>query len=308
MDSTSSGRAFLIDFSNSLAEHVELAMRAIVAVNARVRLPSTGVHWSRGVVVTAAHTIKRNEDITATLPDGRTTPATLAGLDLSTDLAALRIDAPELPVAELDDGSSLKLGQLMLAVSHGGDIGHYTSLGIVGGLGGPWRTWRGAHIERFIRPNLAIYPGFSGSALINAQGLVVGINTAGLSRRMPLTIPTSTVRRVVEELLRKGRIVRGFLGVGLQPVRLPASLKRKLNLASQNGVILLSLEPDGPADKSGLLIGDVLLELDGKTMADVSDVQDILAPEYVGKTVRARLIRAGDLVELSLTIAERSGK
>src|SRR3989442_5163108 len=146
MDSTSSGSASLIDFSNSLAGHVEHVVQAVVAVNARVRLPSTGVHWSQGVVVTAAHTIKRNEDITATLPDGRTITATLAGLDLSTDLAALRIDTPELPVVELGDSTSLKLGQLILAMGYGGGIGHYASLGIVGGLGGHWRTWRGAQI------------------------------------------------------------------------------------------------------------------------------------------------------------------
>jgi S1-C subfamily serine protease len=208
-------------------------------------------------------------------------------------------------VAKLGNPSTLKLGQIVLAVGHGGNRGHFAGLGIVGGLGGPWRTWRGAEIERFIRPDLSLYPGFSGSALVDTQGLVVGINTTGLSRRSPLTIPTSTVHDVVGELLKKGRIARGFLGVGLQPVYLPDSLKHKLKLESQNGVILLGVEPDGPADEAGFLIGDVLLELDGKTMAKISDVQDILAPEYVGKTIKASLIRGGNSVECSITIGER---
>jgi len=297
----------LIAVSDSLARHVELAVQATVAVNAREHLPSTGVHWQQGVIVTAAHTVKRDEDITVSLPDGHTIAATLAGLDLGTDLAALRVDSVELPVAKLGNSSTLKLGQIVLAVGHGGKRGHFAGLGIVGGLGGSWRTWRGAQIERFIRPDLSFYPGFSGSALVDTLGLVVGINTTGLSRRSPLAIPTSTVHTVVAELLKKGRIARGFLGVGLQPVYLPDSLKHKLNLAGQNGVILLGVEPDGPADKAGFLIGDVLLKLDGKVMAEISDVQDILASEYVGKTIKASLIRAGNSVECSLTIGERPG-
>ncbi len=308
MESISAGNdTTLVDVSDSLAKYVEQVLQATVAVNAREHLPSTGVHWQQGVIVTAAHTVKKDEDITVSLPDGHTIAATLAGLDLGTDLAALRVDSGELPVAKLGNSSTLKLGQIVLAVGHGGNRGHFAGLGIVGGLGGPWRTWRGAQIDRFIRPDLSVYPGFSGSTLVNTQGLVVGINTTGLSRRTPLSIPASTVQRVVEELLKKGRVARGFLGVGLQPVYLPDSLKHKLNLERQNGVILLGVEPDGPADKAGFLIGDVLLDLDGKPMAKISDVQDILAPEYVGKTVKASLIRAGNSVECSITIGERPG-
>lgn len=309
MESLSSeNRTSLNDVSNILAKHVEQVTQAIVAVNAREHLPSTGIHWLQGVVVTAAHTVKRDEDISITLPGGNTIPATLAGLDPGTDLAALRIDAGELRAANLGDPSLLKLGQLVMAVGHRGSLGHFASLGVVGGIGGPWRTWRGARIEGFIRPDLSLYPGFSGSALVNTQGLVVGINTTGLSRRTPLTIPTSTVRRVVEELLKKGKVPRGFLGVGLQPVHLPDSLRHKLNLAGQSGVILLGVEPEGPADRAGLMIGDVLLELDGKAIAKISDVQDVLAPEYIGRTVKASLVRAGATTECSITIGERTSK
>ena len=306
--SLSGNNSSLINVSNSLAECVEQVKRVTVAVNARENLPSSGVHWQRGVVVTAAHTIKRDEDLTVILPDGHTATATLLGLDPGTDLAALKIDTPELPVAQWGDSSALKLGEIVLAVGCRGSMGHFASWGIVGGLGGPWQTWRGIRIERFIRPELSIHPGFSGSALVNTLGLVVGLNTTGLSRRTPLAIPANTVQRVVGELVKKGRISRGFLGVGLQPVYLPDSLRKKLNLASLDGVILLGVEPDGPADKAGLLIGDVLLELDGKTIAKISDVQNILAPEYIGKKVKAVLVRAGARAECSITIGERSTK
>jgi serine protease DegQ len=301
----------LLALSNDLAAAVERAGRSVVAVNARPRTPSSGVYWREGVVVTADHTVRRDEEITVTLPDGRSAPATLAGRDPSTDLAALRVEAAALPAAPTADASSLKVGHMVLAVGRRegdgqadqGSLG--ASLGVVSALGGSWRTWRGGQIDRLIRLDLTIFLGFSGGPLVDAQGRIVGINTTGLWRGAGLAIPASTVERVARELLAKGRIARGYLGLGMHPVLLPEALKRRLDVPAGGGMIVFSVEPQGPAERAGALIGDVLVALDGKPVGDLGDVGAALTGERVGKQISARLIRGGALIELAITVGER---
>lgn len=295
----------LLALSNDLADAVEQAGSAVVAVNARQRMSSSGVHWRPGVVVTADHTVKREEEITVTLPDGRTVPATLAGRDLSTDVAVLKLPGVELPAAEIGDASLLKVGHMVLALGRPGESGLSASLGVVSAKSGAWRTWRGGQIDQFVRLDLTLYPGLSGGPLVDASGRVVGINTSGLSRRMDLVIPASTVNRVVDQLLEKGRIARGYLGLGMQPVRLPDTLKNTLNLSDTGGVIVVNVEQNGPGDQAGVLIGDVLVALDGKPVSDTGDVQAMLGPERVGKTISAHIVRGGLSVELAIAVGER---
>lgn len=304
MSSSSETTSTLLALSNNLAEAVELAGRAVVAVNARQRIPSSGVHWRSGVVVTADHTVRRDEEITVTLPDGRTVAATLAGRDSSTDLAVLRLQGVDLPTVEIGDAELLKVGHMVLAVGRPGESGISASLGVVSSKGGAWRSWRGGQIDQFLRLDLTLYPGFSGSPLVDVSGRVVGINTSG-PRHMVLAIPASTVNRVVDGLLEKGRIARGYLGLGMQPVLLPDTLKNQLNLSKSEGVIVVNIEPNGPADQAGVLIGDVLLGLDNKPVSDTADVQKMLGPESVGKRVSVQLIRGGALAEVALTVGER---
>jgi S1-C subfamily serine protease len=303
---TSEGFGPVLALSNGLAEAVERAGRAVVAVNARPRLPSSGVHWRQGVIVTAEHTIKREEDITVTLPDGRSALATLAGRDTSTDLAVLKLQGGELPTADLGDSAALRVGHLVLAVARPGERGRglSASLGMVSAVAGAWRTWGGGQIDQFVRLDVTLYPGFSGGPLVDAQGCVVGINTSG-PRSLVLAIPTSTVNRVVDQLLDKGRIVRGYLGLGMQPIRLPEALKRTLNWAAHGGIIVVAVQPHSPAEKAGVLIGDVLVALDGKPVSDTVDVLAMLGPERVGSEVRASIIRAGVLSELMISVGER---
>ncbi len=291
--------------SNDLAAAVERIVGAVVGVNARQRIHSSGVIWRQSVVVTAAHTIKRDEEITIIVADGRNLPATLAGRDSGTDLAVLRFDGAGLNPAEVGDAASLKVGHLVLAVGRTGERGPSASLGVISALGESWRTWRGGHIDRFVRPDLAFYPGFSGGPLVDAQGRVVGINTSGLSRSGGLTIPASTVNRVVEELLTKGSIARAYIGVGMQPVRLPDALTSRLSLPGQSGVIVLSVEPGGPAERAGLLIGDILVSLDSVATRDTDDVQSVLVPERVGRNLNASVVRGGELIQLAITVGER---
>ncbi len=291
----------LLSFSNDLADAVARAARAVVAVNARRRIPSTGVHWRPGIVVTAEHTVRMDEEITVSRPDGRGVPATLAGRDPTTDLALLTVQDADLPVATLGEPESLKVGHMVLALGHG----PRASWGVVSALGGRWRTGHGGEIDQLIQVDLVLYPGFSGGPLVDMEGRVVGINTSGLARHLPLAIPASTVTRLGEEIIKKGHVPRGYLGVGFHPVRLPATLVRPLGILSEVGLVVVNLQPDGPAARAGLLLGDVLVAVEGAPVRDAGDVQALLGPERVGRPVRASIIRAGAPGEVSITVGER---
>jgi S1-C subfamily serine protease len=297
--------AALVALSNDLANAAERAGQSVVAIHARHRVPSSGIHWQKGVAVAADHTVKRDEDIQISLPDGRTVAATLAGRDPSTDIAVLKFDAGNLAPADTGDSSSLRVGNLVLAVSRteGNHLG--ASFGAVSAAGSAWRTWRGGQIDQFLRLDLAIYIGFSGSALVDPQGRVVGLNTSGLARGLAMAIPASTVNRVVQDLLSKGHVSRGFLGIGMQPVRLPEDLRERLKLSSDTGAILVSVEPDGPAGKAGLMLGDVLLALDGQPIRDTDDIQAHLGAEKIGKPVAASVLRGGTSLQVSIQVGER---
>lgn len=299
----------LLALSNNLADTVERVGSTVVAVNARQRLPSSGVHWRPGIIVTADHTVRRDEEITVTLLDDCTVPATLAGRDSSTDLAVLKIQLEtqnfaSLPTAEIGDAQSLKVGHLVLAVGRSGEGGISASLGVVSAKGGAWRSWCGGQIDQFLRLDLTLYPGFSGGPLVDATGSVVGINTSG-PRHTVLAIPAATVDRTIDTLLAKGRIARGYLGLGMQPVILPNTLKSTLNLSQSGGVIVVNVEPTGPADTAGVLIGDVILSLDGTFVSDTGDIQRQLGSESVGKTMKVQIIRGGALAEVAIAIGER---
>jgi S1-C subfamily serine protease len=291
----------LTSLSDALAQAVERVARSIVTVHARRRVPSTGVHWRAGLVVTADHTVRADDAITITGPDGETIAARLAGRDAGTDLAVLSIDGGGIPAAEPVDAADLKVGHVVLALGYG----PRASWGVVSALGGQWRTWDGGEIDRWISPDLVLYPGFSGGPLVDTHGRVIALNTSGLSRSAPVAIPASTVSRVSEELAATGRVARGYLGAGFQPVRLPEALRHTAGVTGDVGLIVVNLQPDGPAARAGVLLGDVLLNLDGTPVRDPGDVRARLGRGAVGRTVRASLVRAGALVEVPIAVGER---
>jgi S1-C subfamily serine protease len=294
----------LVSLSDGLAAAVASVSPAVVSVNARPRLASTGIHWGSGVIVTADHTVRADEDITITRSDGRTLSATLAGRDPGTDLAVLRVGDAELPTADIGDAASLHVGNLVLAVGHGPRV----SWGVVSALGGRWRTWRGGEVDQFVRLDLTLYPGFSGGPLVDAQGRVVGVNSSGLSRQLELAIPAATVSRIATELLDKGRVSRGFLGVGLHAVPLPEPLRRALADAPEIGLMVVSTQPDGPAAKAGMLLGDVLIALDGAAVRGSDDVQRVVSARPVGTQLVATILRAGVPTEIRITVGERPSR
>jgi S1-C subfamily serine protease len=286
----------LAELSRELAQAVETGSASVVAVHGRPHIPSSGILWKDGIVVTTDHTLKRDEDLTVTVHDGRTLAATLAGRDGGTDLAVLKIESTGASAAKTAEEASIKQGNLVLALGRRGENGIGASFGVISSLGGAWRTWRGGQIDRFIAPDVNVYYGFSGGALVDVEGRIVGLNTTGLTRGSGVTIPVSTVSRVAGDLLTRGHVRRGYLGVGLHPVALPDGRK---------GLVVLSIEPDGPAAKAGIFVGDILVSLAGNAVADTDDVQTHLGGESVGNSVEAGLVRGGTDVKVAIVPAER---
>jgi S1-C subfamily serine protease len=284
----------LANLSNELAAVVAGAAGKVVAVDARPRFPSSGVFWRPGVLVTAEHTIRREDEITITFPDGTEATATVAGSDPGTDLAVLKTDHPgQVAAAAASDPVP---GSLALTIGRSPDSGVNATMGIVSAVSGPWRTWRGGRLDRYIRLDLTLYPGSSGGLVVNTAGEALGIATSALSRIAGVAIPASTVDRVVNEILARGRVRRGYLGVGLQPVELPDHHK---------GLIVLSLEPEGPAAKAGVLIGDVLVSLGGRAVSDTEDIQTALEGVEVGGPIAAEVLRGGVGKTITITVGER---
>src|SRR5215211_2207609 len=294
----------LESLSNDLAGAVDRAGQSVVAIHARRRIPASGIHWRPGIIVAAHHTIQRDEEITISLADGSTAAATLAGRDPTTDLAVLKVDEAKVPVASVADQSGVRVGALVLALGRPGTA-VTASLGVVSAVGGEWRTWHGGLIDQFVRLDISIYDGFSGGPLIDAGGRVLGINTSGLSRGAALSIPITTVNRVIDQLLASGRVSRGYLGLGMQAVRLPAALVERLSLPNDVGLMVVSAEPGGPGDRAGILIGDVLIALGDTPVSDPAELLAFLGGDQIGKQVSAKLIRAGEPTTISITVGER---
>jgi S1-C subfamily serine protease len=302
---TTTDSSALAALSAELARAVATIGPSVVYVDANPRRDASGLVWDEHTIVTVDHVIEREDDIDILLAGGAKARATLAGRDPSTDLALLRTDATLAPAARANL-AELAVGHLVLAVGRDEDGAPGATLGVVSSLDGPWRTWRGGEVDRFIRPDLNVYPTFSGGPLIDASGKVVGINTWGLSRRMALTLPVTTVERVVAQLARGGRIRRGYLGVALQSVRLPQSARTTLGLTQESGAIVVDVATDGPADRAGVLIGDVILALGPAAVAGSDDVQRALGGDSVGTTQPLRILRAGARHELAIAIEERA--
>jgi len=290
--------------SGEFAGIMETAGGAVVAVYARRRIPSSGVQWRPGIIVTADHTVEREEEIAITLPGGTGTPATLAGRDPSTDLAILKIEGVSLPAIETGDASGLKAGHWILTAGRTAEGDARAGLALLGVAGERWRTWRGGELDRALRLDRNLHPNFSGGAALDDQGRVLGIVTSGLSRYGAVIIPSATVERVVAELEKHGRIGRGYLGIGMQPVHLPRKLHA--DFKTESGLLVMSVEPDSPAEQAGVTIGDVLVALDGQPVSGAEDVATYLGSERIGKSVKVFIIRGGKAEEAVVKVGERT--
>ena len=298
--------AELIALSNALAQATERASASTVAVHTEARGASSGVIWRAGVVVTAEHALGRDEDIQVTLPDGRVVAATLAGRDASTDLAVLKCAEAVSPIALAPDVSAIKPGSLALVVGRTRASGAVAALGAVSLVAGERRTWTGAALAPYMRLDVGLQPTAVGGAVIDARGLAIGLATPRFARFGAIAVPAPTVNRIMDTLLQKGRVPRGYLGVGLQPVRLPATLRQTIQRQEKTAAIVLDVEPEGPAHKAGIVIGDILVALAGHPVARLEDIHAQLTAESIGKSVPVKFVRGGALQEANIVVGERA--
>ncbi|HEY3065639.1 MAG TPA: trypsin-like peptidase domain-containing protein [Methylomirabilota bacterium] len=292
----------VMDLSNALAEAVERAAGSTFAVHGRPRLPSTGVHWRDGLIVTASHTVDPDREVTLTAPDGRTLSAQLAGRDPGLDIAVLRADAGAAPVADIGDDGEVRIGHMVLAVG----AGPRASAGIVSAL--DVRGGRRAGANEILAVDLTLYPGFSGGPLVDVLGRVVGIATSGVSRHLQCAVRAGAVTRLTEHVLRGGKIPRAYLGVGTQPIALPDDLRARLNVAQRTAVIVVNVTSPSPAAAAGLVIGDVIVSIDGRAIADPGDLVAVLQPDRVGSAVTTRILRGGEPRDVPVTVGERPSR
>jgi len=297
--------AELIELSNALAQATERAAASAVAVHSEPRGSSSGVVWRSGIIVTAEHALRRDEEIQITLPDGHVIAASLVGRDPSTDLAVLKCAEATGAVAAFGDVAALKPGNLTLVVGRTRASGPVAALGVVSLVAPERRTWTGAALAPYIRLDVALQPTAIGGAVVDAQGRIVGIATPRFARFGALAIPAPAVDRVVDTLLKKGHIPQGYLGVGLQPVRLPDALRQSLQRSEKTAAIVLEVEAESPAHKAGIVIGDILIALAGRSIARLEDVHSQLHGEAIGKPLALKFVRGGATQEVNIVVGER---
>ncbi len=293
----------LSSLSKDLAAIVEGTAPSVVRVEGRRRLPASGIVWSSdGVVVTAHHVVERDENLSVGLHEIGAVPAKLIGRDPSTDLAVLRVDARDLTPPVWAEVESVRVGHLVLALGRPRKTVQAT-LGIVSALGDDWRTPVGGRVHRFLQTDVVMYPGFSGGPLVSAGGQVMGLNTSALLRGISLSLPTPTVESVVDTLLTHGRVRRGFLGVGAQPVKLPEKVANELD--QETGLLLVSVEAGSPAEKGGLAMGDTIVHFAGEPTGHLEALLTLLSGDRIGQSVPVRIVRGGEVQDLTVEVGER---
>lgn len=320
--------------SDDMANLVESAADSVLRVDARRRIPATGIAWTEDLIVTAHHVVESDDDISIGRPSGERLAARLVGRDPRNDLALLQVDASLQPVKRAQ--AELRAGNLVLAL--GRPRQHVkASLGIVSGIVNPddarrrrrrakrkfakhagagkmswekqaWRKkaawkaggWERILADRIIQTDLTMYPGFSGGPLLGADGNVYGMNTSGFAGGISVSIPISTIAKSVAALLADGKIESGYLGIGVQPAQLPENVAETLQ--QETGLLIVSVEAGSPAAEAGMLVGDILTALDEETIEDVDQLQVLLARLEVGKAVNTAFVRGGEIGEGSVVI------
>jgi len=291
--------ATLKDLSDDIANLVEKASKSVVRVDARRGRAGTGIVWDSGLVLTANHVVEQEDEIQVVVDD-KSTKATLVGRDPATDLALLKVDglsAPAMPRAKVED---LKLGQIVLAIGRAGSL--KATFGTISAVSSSWRGWRGSEIEHLIQTNAPLYPGFSGGPLVDVDGRAVGMNSWVFGRGDGRAVAMDVAERVVASLKADGRIRRPYLGIGTQEVPLPEAVKAKAK--QDTGLLIVAVEPQSPADKAGLMQGDTLVALNGTTTNSLEDLYAGLRKAKVGGTQTVKVVRAGELKELQVTVGE----
>jgi len=294
------GVGTLSDLSRDIADLAGRLGPSVVRVDARRGRPASGIIWADNLVLTADHVLEQEDSIQVT---GSTTTvkASIAGRDPGTDLALLRTEGLKGVPAPRGRSTDVRPGQLVIAVGQPGEM--QLTVGIVSGLSGSFRSWRGGEVERLIQTTAELLPGFSGGPLVDADGRVIGINSWNLGRGVSRALPVETAERVAESLKTHGRIRRAYLGLGAQPVRLSQALASQVG--QESGLLVATVEPGGPAQQAGVLQGDTIVTVDGDPVRHLDDLFGKLGALDVGSAHRLGLVRAGERKDVAVTVGER---
>jgi len=272
-----------------------------------VRSLGSGVIVSRdGLILTNNHVVDKASKLSVVIGDKKSFPAKVIGTDPQTDVAVIRIDAANLPAAELGDSDDVKVGEWVLAVGNPFELMHTVTAGIISAKG---RSSVGlADYEDFIQTDASINPGNSGGALADLDGRIIGINTAitspsGGNIGIGFAIPVNMAKRVMDELIAKGQVIRGYVGVTLQPI--DEDMAQALKLKGTDGALVGDVVPEGPADKAGIRRGDVVIAVNGAIVRDNNEVRNLVAEGEPGKGMTFTLLRNGTRLEKTIKLAER---
>jgi S1-C subfamily serine protease len=309
--------ALLDAYSRAVTGVVERVGPAVVKLDVRPRgrdgqpAPRGGsgsgfVFTHDGLILTNSHVVHDAAGVDVVAQDGRVMPADVVGDDPDTDLAVVRVSAPDLAVAELGDSEALKPGQLVVAI--GNPFGFQTSVtaGVVSALGRTLRSRSGRLMDNIIQTDAALNPGNSGGPLVDSSGRVIGVNTAVIlpAQGLCFAIPANTARWVASALIRDGRIRRAYLGVGGQLVTLNRRTRRIHGIEGERAMMIVHVESNGPADAAGLREGDIVVALDGLAVAGVDDLHRLLTDARIGTATTLSILRRGERREVNVVPAE----
>ena len=296
----------LSDFSNELADTVERTGSSVIAVPEGGRVGVSGTVWREGMAITAAHTIHGLDEVAVVLPSGKEVKATVAGRDHGTDIAVLKLPDSAQGTTQAD-ASQVRPGEIVLTIGRRGMDGLAVAHGLIGAVGGPWRTFTGARVDRWLSLALDPFPGFSGGPVVNARGEVLGMAVSG-RRRSAVVITAVTVNRVVDQILQHGRIRRGFIGVAVQPVAFPQGSSQSVGINVERGLLVTSVASGGAAEEAGIMLGDVIATIEGEPIRSARDLQWVLDGESVGKSIVLEVIRGGQLLKISVKGREKASQ
>lgn len=290
--------------SESFSRTVAALENSIVAVYGGGRSTSSGVIWRPGVVVTTHSSLGHRETVKV-IHGAEPISAKVIGRDAGTDLAIIRMQSEELKPVEKIADRDVRAGEIVLSVGRSrlGDIS--ASCGIVARTGSAWQTWRGGKIDRLIRPDVRLYVGQPGSALVDREQRVVGINSPALARMAVITVPAQTIDRVVDAVLERGHVPRPFLGIAMQPVPVPDALRAQVSAETEYVLLITHVEAGGPAAQAGAMVGDLIVSVDGTAVENVREILRRLASSRIGESIPVVVMRGGVKVDLAVTVADR---
>lgn len=291
--------------SSSFADTIAALESSIVAIDGGGKSTASGVVWQPGVIVTTHHGLRLRENIKVILA-GESLSARLIGSDATTDLAVLGIDSDKLIPAPNANDRVTRTGEIVLSVGRSrlGDIS--ASSGIIARTGSAWRTWRGGEIDHLIRPDIRLYVGQSGSALVNEQRQVLGINSQALARQAVITIPAQTIHRVVHAILKLGHVPRPFLGLAMQPIPIPEPAREIFPGGAEETLLVTHVESKSPAAQAGVMVGDVIVSFNGKPVQGVREILHLLRALRIGETISLSVLRGGTKLDLTVSVADQS--